>query len=47
MVQGEDGRIISTVVDAKVGEKVEIGLSDGKISAEITEITEKNQNEDK
>lgn len=47
MVQGEDGRIISAVGDAKVGEKVEIGLSDGKISAEITEITEKNQNEDK
>lgn len=40
MVEGEDGRIISTVGDARLGETVEIGLSDGRLRAEITEIKE-------
>ncbi len=40
MVEGEDGRIISAVGDAKIGETVEIGLSDGSLRAEITEIKE-------
>ena len=38
MVEGEDGRIISSARDARIGEKVEIGLSDGRLSAEILEI---------
>ncbi len=40
MVEGEDGRIISAVDDARIGETVEIGLSDGRLRAEITEIKE-------
>ena len=38
MVEGEDGRIISSAQDTRVGEMVEIGLSDGRLSAEIKEI---------
>ena len=41
MVQGGDGRVISTVADTSVGEVVDISLSDGKIRAQVTEITEK------
>ena len=41
MVQGGDGRVISAVADAAVGEVVDISLSDGKMRAQITEITEK------
>ena len=40
MVEDERGRIISSVGDTKVGETVEIGLSDGKLRAEIIEIIE-------
>ena len=47
MVQGEDGRIISAVSEARLGEKVEIGLSDGKIFAEIIEIEENSTKEDR
>ncbi len=38
MVEGEDGRIISSTKDASVGEKIGIGLADGRIYAEITKI---------
>ena len=38
MVEGEDGRIISSAKDASVGEKIGIGLADGRIYAEITKI---------
>lgn len=38
MVEGEDGRIISSVGDAKIGETVGIGLADGSLVAEIKEI---------
>ena len=38
MVEGDDGRIISSSRDVRIGEKVEIGLSDGRLSAEIKEI---------
>jgi exodeoxyribonuclease VII large subunit len=41
MVQGGDGRVISAVADATVGEVVDISLSDGKMRAQITEISEK------
>ncbi len=41
MVQGGDGSVISTVADAAVGEVVDISLSDGKMRAQITEISEK------
>lgn len=41
MVQGGDGRVISSVADAAVGEVVDISLSDGKMKAQITEIGEK------
>lgn len=41
MVQGGDGRVISSVADASVGEVVDISLSDGKMRAQITEIGEK------
>jgi len=41
MVQGGDGRVISAVADAAVGEVVNISLSDGKMRAQITEISEK------
>ena len=40
MVEGEDGRIISSAKDAKVGDSVKIGLADGKLFAEIKEIRE-------
>ncbi len=40
MVQGSDGRVLSTAADATVGEIVDISLSDGKLRAQITEITE-------
>ena len=40
MVQGEDGRIISSVGDVKVGDRVEIGLRDGKILASVEEMKE-------
>ena len=35
MVEGEDGRIISSVGDVKAGDKVGIGLSDGRIFATV------------
>lgn len=38
MVQGEDGRVISTVKEAEAGQKIDITLSDGKMKAEIVEI---------
>lgn len=41
MVEGEDGRIISSAKDVRIGEKVEIGLSDGRLCAEIKEILPK------
>ena len=40
MVEGADGRIISGIADVRVGEIVEIGLSDGRVQAEITNIKE-------
>ncbi len=46
MVEGEDGRIISAAAEAKIGEKVKIGLVDGSLIAEIKEIKEKNEEED-
>lgn len=47
MVQGEDGRVISSANDARLGEKIEIGLSDGKLFAKVTEIEENIIKEDK
>ena len=47
MVEGEGGRIISSVSDTHVGEMVEIDLSDGKICATVTEIREKTEKEDR
>ena len=41
MVQGSDGRVISSVTEAAVGEIVDISLADGKMKAQITEIGEK------
>ena len=41
LVQGEDGRVISSYADAYVGENIEIGLADGKMVAEIKEILPK------
>ena len=41
MVEGDDGRIISSAKDVRIGEKVEIGLSDGRLCAEIKEILPK------
>ena len=38
MVENGEGKIISSVCDVKVGEKVEIALSDGRAHAEITNI---------
>ena len=42
MVQGEGGRVISSVSDANIGEKIDITLSDGSMKAEIVEIEVKN-----
>lgn len=42
MAQGEDGRVISSVNDATVGEKIDITLSDGCLKAEIVETEVKN-----
>lgn len=47
MVQGEDGRIVSSVGDVKVGERVEIGLRDGKIIAAVEEMKENSTKEDR
>ena len=47
MVEGEGGRIISSVSDTHGGEMVEIDLSDGKICATVTEIREKTEKEDR
>ena len=47
MVQGEDGRIISSVGDVKVGDRVEIGLCDGRILASVEEMKENLAKEDK
>ena len=44
MVEGEDGRIVSSISDIEIGNKVKIGLSDGSALAEITKINE-NQRE--
>ena len=44
MVESEDGKIISSVSELELGNKVKIGLSDGCALAEITHITE-NQRE--
>ena len=44
MVEGEDGKIISSVSELEIGNKVKIGLSDGSALAEITQIKE-NQRE--
>ena len=38
MVEGEDGRIISSAKDVAIGEKIGIGLADGRIYAEVTKI---------
>ena len=46
MVQGEDGRIISSVGDVKVGDRVEIGLRDGKILASVEEMKENSEKEE-
>ncbi len=37
MVEGEDGRIISSASDARVGDKLRIKLSDGEIGATVNE----------
>ena len=42
MVQGEGGRVVSSVSDANIGEKIDITLSDGSMKAEIVEIEVKN-----
>jgi exonuclease VII large subunit len=47
MVQGEDGRIVSSVGDVRVGERVEIGLRDGKIIAAVEEMKENSTKEDR
>ena len=44
MVESEDGKIISSVSELEIGNKVKIGLSDGSALAEITQIKE-NQRE--
>ena len=46
MVQSEDGRIISSVGDVKVGDRVEIGLRDGKILASVEEMKENSEKEE-
>ena len=40
MVESEDGRIISSISDVRIGERVDIGLSDGNVQAEIINIKE-------
>ena len=40
MVEGEDGRIISSISEVRIGERVDIGLSDGRVQAEIINIKE-------
>ena len=40
MVESEDGRIISSISDVRIGERVDIGLSDGHVQAEIINIKE-------
>ena len=40
MVEDRDGKIISSVCDVKVGERIEIALSDGRAEAEITNFKE-------
>lgn len=40
MVEGEDGRIISSISEVRLGERVDIGLSDGRVQAEIINIKE-------
>jgi exodeoxyribonuclease VII large subunit len=40
MVEGEDGRIISSISEVHPGERVNIGLSDGRVEAEIINVKE-------
>lgn len=42
MVEGEDGRIISSAADVRVGDGLRIKLSDGEIGATVNELTVNN-----